>query len=90
MIILNFQTDHKVHAVKTLRAITGIGLYEAKVSIEQGLVIDTTQIDSVLWHFEEHWGRCCSPAPMPTIMVRRWKRPDAPFELPITTAIWER
>ena len=87
MYLIKFKTDVKINAIKTLRAITGIGLREAKDSIEQGLIVSSDQFEMLLLTFERQWKLVQSNHPMPIFEVSYYAPTSMPFQLPYGTQI---
>lgn len=48
--LLNIKSDQKIHMIKAVRQITGMGLKEAKDGVEAGFVVQTNDIEPFLWH----------------------------------------
>lgn len=48
MFKIQFATEQKINLIKTLRSLTGLGLKEAKDMVEQGAIVDDSQIGPFL------------------------------------------
>lgn len=87
MFMIKFKTDVKINTIKTLREITRIGLKEAKDAIEDGLIVSSDQLETLLFTFEKQWKIDNSHLPLPIFEVSYHAPVNQPYKLPYGTVI---
>lgn len=92
--LIKFNTEHKINLIKAVRETTGLGLKEAKDSVECGIAIpygDLSQfilgLQGVIWRENSRRANEAQSNHFPepkkityTLTIEPYERPNAPFE----------